>query len=60
MRFGQIHPELGHFKNAAVAGKLRLMPFFMDHAGSGRHPLNIARADLTAVAAGVPMLQGPW
>jgi hypothetical protein len=53
----EIHPELNHLQGAALAGELPGMEFLVDDALARRHPLNIARADRPAAAAGIPVFQ---
>ena len=53
----KIDPELHHLQGAPLPGELTGMEFLVDDAVAGRHPLNVARADPAAAAAGIAMLE---
>jgi len=42
-------------KGAALAAELVRLKFLVDDAVAGRHPLNVARSDLSAASAGIAM-----
>jgi hypothetical protein len=41
----QIHPQLHHFEHAAAAREVATMKLFVDKAGGGGHPLDVARTN---------------
>src|SRR5207237_929468 len=51
----KIHPKLNHFKKATTFGIIKAVLFLMNKTRSGRHPLNVTRADFATAASRIAM-----